>query len=226
MISKQFARCLAKISGDGNLYYRYIRYSNTCKDLIDEFIRDVKQEFGQINITKGITNTGTPFVQIHGKQRISKFLSHLPSFKSKDIFVPESIKNADKSIIKEYIRALYDDEGSATLRIFNKTKEWKRSLTLTSNSKKLLIDIKGLLSSRFNIKTNRLVRNKPGAECYVLYITKKEGFIKFRELIGFKHPSKIRKLDLIIESYGNTYSRNRYGFERIKKKLMSLNRSH
>ncbi|MBN1469951.1 MAG: hypothetical protein JW924_14585 [Fusobacteriaceae bacterium] len=223
MISKNFARCLAKISGDGCLYYRYIRYSNKCPNLLNEFKEDILKEFGNINLTYGITNSGTPFIQIHGKNIIKKFLNQLSDFKSRNILIPGEIKNSNKSIKKEYLRAFYDDEGCACLRIFKKTNEWKRTLTLSSNSKKILKEIKGLLLNDFSIPSNKIIKNKKENNiCYVLTITGKENFIRFRNQINFKHPRKSKILDLIIECYDKTFKRNTKEFYRIRKKLIYL----
>ena len=228
MISKNFARCIARISGDGYLYHRYIRYSNSCPDLLNEFGEDIKKEFTGINLTHGVGNSGTPFIQIHGKKTINRFLKYLGSYKSKDIFIPRVIKEGKKSIQKEYLRALYDDEGSPSLRIFKKTKEWKRTLTLSSNSIKILREVKDILINNFDIKSNNIFRNNPNSDCdnsFVLNISGKNNFIKFREKIGFNHPLKIKRLKLIIKSYGRTHYRNNRGFNKIKKKMDLISRS-
>ena len=152
---------------------------------------------------------------------MKKFLEHLPGFKSCVIYIPKSIKKADKSIQREYLRALYDDEGCAALRLFKKNKEWKRNITLTSNSLMLLQNIKLMLLDNFAIISNRIIRTKINSikdKSYVLSITGKDNIIKFRENIGFKHPNKIRKLDLMISSY-MANSRNIEMFENMKKEL-------
>ena len=78
------------------------------------------------------------------------------------------------------------------------------------------------LLNSFNILSNRIIRTKTKGikdESYALSITGKGNIIKFRENIGFKHPKKIRKLDLIIRSY-KANSRNIEVFDNIKRELM------
>ena len=222
MISKGFVRCLAKISGDGYLNNKYIRYSNTCRELLEEFRKDITKEFGKIKFTEGIGNSGTPFIQIHGKTIINKFLEYQKDFRSKVIFIPRVIKNSSKSIQREYLRAFYDDEGCPSLRLFNKTKEWKRSISLTSNSIMLLKDVKKLLLNNFGIKSNKIIRTKKNSNydrSFVLTITGKDNLTEFKDNIGFKHPNKIRRLNFILRSYEAT-SRNKEKFEKIRRELV------
>ena len=224
VISKSFARCIAKISGDGNLSTGYVRYNNKCPDLLKEFKRDMLKEFGKnIHFTEGTSNSGTNFIKVTRKFVAESFLKQLKDFKSFSIYIPNSIKKSKLSIKKEYLRALYDDEGSAVLRLYKKTKEWKRSITLCSNSIRLLNEIKFLLLKEFDITSNKIIRNKisnPKDQCYVLCITGEGNILKFKKSIGFLHPRKIRRLNLILRSYKAT-SRNKVEFEKLKRELLT-----
>ena len=233
MINKRATRCIAKLSGDGNIYpgknnkNGYVRYSNTCQALREEFKSDMRAIFGKIPLTEGTTNTATPFVQTHRKDVVLFFLKYLNSFRSKDIAVPDEIKKADKLLKKEYLKALYDDEGSPRLRISKKFKEWKRNISLYSNSKVLITEVKNMLENDFGIKCNKGYTDKrvDGRVSFVLDITGKDDFELFKQKIGFNHPIKQEMLNLIIKSYKNAPKKNPTGFSRIKKQLKYLQQS-
>jgi len=222
MISKEFARCLAKISGDGNLRPRHVRYNNTCAVLLQEFKEDMVKEFGELHFTEGKVNTGTPFVVASRVWIVKRFLEQLPDFRSSAIYIPDSVKEADEDVQAAYLRSFYDDEGCAALRLYEKGNEWKRNITLTSNSFRILEDVKCLLLISFGIKTNSIIRNGKG-DAYVLSITGKGNIAKFKERIGFLHPLKVRRLDLMVESYQAT-SKNKELFDDIKKRLEEVNK--
>lgn len=221
MISKNLARCLAKICGDGHANSKYMRYNNTCKELLNEFEEDIKKEFGNIHLTRGKVNSGTSFIQIQRKEILSVFLSHLNSFKSNEISIPNAIKNSSIDIKIAFIRAFYDDEGCAALRFNKSTQEWKRNITLSSNSFRILSEIKEILCF-LGVISNKIYRNKPNSsydKSFVLSITGKENLQIFREKIGFKHPKRLLILDLLLETYTATPKRNPILCEKLKKKM-------
>ncbi len=220
MISKEMARCLAKVSGDGCLCPKYLGYTNKCKELLKEFKQDITKEFGQVHFGEGKVNSGTNFIYIYKRFIIREFLKYLNDFRSSTIFIPNKIKNANKSIQREYLRALYDDEGSVALRIFKKTKEWKRGITISSNSFRLIKEIKELLK-KFNITSNKIIKNSPNDNCYILAISGKENILKFKENINFKHPTKFKRLNLMIKTFTVT-SKHKKKFEKLKKELYNL----
>jgi hypothetical protein len=224
MISENFARCLAKICGDGNLSQRYLRYCNTCPDLLDEFKEDMRAEFGEVHFIEGKVNSGTSFVQIQNRHVLSAFSSQMKSFKSRDIFMPVSVKNSYSEVQLAFIRAFYDDEGCAALRLNKSTQEWKRNITLCSNSVQILKEIKEILLS-LEIFTNKIYRNEKKSNydsSFILSITGKRNFLLFKEKIGFKHPRKAALLKLIVKSYDATPKRKPYLYKKLKKKKMNL----
>ena len=197
-------------------------YFNTCPTLLQEFKDDINDFFDNPKMFEGVMSSGTFYIAVYGR-KISDYLKQfLPSYKSRDIFVPLEVINAEPKILREYLRAFYDDEGCASLRLNCKTKEWKRSITLASNSYKILMQIKELLSEQ-NITTNKIIRNKISDydKTFVLSITGKENYILFQEKIGFKHPRKMKMLELIILSYNSTF-RNKVNFDKLKKEKNKL----
>lgn len=222
MVSTEMARCIAKITGDGCLCQNYIRYNNHCRELLEEFVNAIQTEFCHSSFTYGAGNSGTPFVQIHGKKIISTFLEFLPSYRSGDVYVPPKIFDASREAKKAYLRALFDDEGSVCIRIFAKTGEWKRNLKIDSKSLRLLEGIKVLLSE-FKVSTNE-IRNctKKDKRWYYLGISGHKNFVNFNNEIGFTHPLKQQKLSFLLQTYTKTIIRNNKEFLLLENELKKL----
>ena len=223
MLSIPFARCLARISGDGTLSGRYLRYTNTCPELLEEFKQDVRTEFGDITITEGVGNSGTSFVQVQRKHVLAAFLVHLDDFRSGVIKIPAAVLSADQVILTAYLQAFFDDEGCAAIRIFKKTKEWKRNVTLTSNSLYFLEQTKELLLVRYGIVSNCIIRTRALSyydKSYVLSITGKKNLLTFQSSLSFRHPFKKRCMDLIARSYDVSSKSER--FKELEEELCEI----
>lgn len=202
--SKKLAKIVAHLMADGCVTNRYLRYCNKNKTLLQNFKRNFESLFQNTHFIEGTTNSKTNFVQVQNKEIISFLREILSDFRSSNLQFPKFIDNL--LLKKEFLIAFYDDEGCVSLRIFKKTKEIKRNLTLSSNSEILIRKIKEILEKDFLIKSNKLYKyvKKRGGKTftnYVLSITGKENFEKFREKIGFSHPEKIIRLNEMINSY-------------------------
>lgn len=225
MTNIPIARCLAKLCCDGNVYLGnlkgsrpYIRYNNTCLELLEEFEKDMRALFTNITLTKGITNTGTPFITNHKKEIAKYFLNYLPDFRSQSIFVPEIIRNAKINEQRAFIRSAFDDEGSVKIRIFEKTNEWKRNISFTSNSLRFLSELKTMLEDRFSINSNKIYQDR---KCYTFEITGKENFVLFDQKIGFSHPIKSERLKLLLKTYDARAS-DKKRFAKLYQRMIEL----
>lgn len=196
-------RIIAHLMGDGCVSKRYFVYYNKNQTLIDNFENDINLLFG-VHVIKGKVNSGALLRMVQNKE-IHTFLKSLhPDYRSHSLYIPKFVN--DKDLLTEFLRALFDDEGCVALRIFKKTNEIKRNLTFSSNSLRLVEDIKKVLERIYDIKSNRILRyvknrdNKVYTN-YVLSITGKSNFDKFKSQINFSHPNKKDKLDLMVNSY-------------------------
>jgi len=202
--SKILAKIIGHLMGDGCVTKRYLRYNNKDKFLLNNFKNHFLSLYPKTHFIKGKVNSGTSFVQVQNKKLIEFLFGLCGDFRSELLRFPEFIKT--KKMKKEFISAVYDDEGCVGLRIFKKTGEIKRNLDIGSKSKEFLGDIKIVLMEDFNVKSNKIYfckRNLNGKEfiTWRLSITGKENFVLFRENINFTCPNKIKKLDNMIDSY-------------------------
>ena len=199
------SRVVTHLMGDGCVTNRYFAYCNQDKTLLNNFERDVKILFGEIHITRAKTNSNTYILMIQNKSILSFLRSLLEDYRSSYLELPFFIKE-NKDIQKEFLKEFFDDEGCVAFRVFRKTGELKRNLTLSSNSIKLLNEIKRILYIHFGIESNKILKYvKTNREKiytnYILSITGKENFIKFMEKIAFSTVAKNSKLKIMINSY-------------------------
>ena len=114
-------RVMGHILFDGMLtkskeYHKIIRYINSSKELISQFIKDVKEIYGleptAFEIEKGL-NLPTYKVTFSSKLMYEDLIKYLSSYSTtKNISLPDSIINANKKLKLEFLRAFFNDEGS------------------------------------------------------------------------------------------------------------------
>jgi len=209
---KGLIRIIAHLMGDGCVSKKYFAYYNKNDTLLENFEKDVQFVFGDIHFIKGTMKHGVSYVMVQNKPIFDFLKSIVEDYRSFTLKVPEFVNT--KELQKEFLSALYDDEGSAPLRIFKETNEIKRNVSLSSNSLIMIEQIKNILLKTFGINPNKIskntrLRNSKIFTNYVLNITGKENLEKFREQIGFKHPEKSAKLNLMLNSYIRLKTQNR-----------------
>ena len=201
---KILTRIIAHLMGDGCVSKTYFVYYNKNETLIDNFEKDILALFGPIHVIKGIKKSGVIYRMVQNKPLFDFLTAIVEDYRSFSLRIPEFIKT--KELQKEFLSALYDDEGSAPLRVFKKTNEIKRNVNLSSNSLKMIEQIKRILLENFEINTNKISKNVYNRNSkvfinYILNITGKDNLEKFQKQIGFKHPEKSARLDLMLNSY-------------------------
>lgn len=200
------ARIIAHLIGDGCVTSGYLRYCNTNEKLLQQFRTDIKTEFGNVHFTEGKVNSGTRFVHIRSKEIVKKLYEYVKSYKSGDAEIPQQILVGPSKLKAEFLRALFDDEGSVGLRVYKPTGEIKRDVHMASKSRKLLEQIKRILENEFKIRCNRIgkyIKNRNGKQyiTLVLHITGRTNLRRFSSIINFSHLEKRAKLQQLLYSY-------------------------
>jgi len=201
------ARIVAHICGDGSLgaykvkrppadlrthkrknIFRevcFMSYCNNEKYLLDLFVNDVKKVYGLKAYYKNNNS-----VQFTGKwvyERVKKF----GAGQSFDWFISDEIMFAKKEIVKEWLRAFFDDEAHVELRKFR--------ITLNSVNLTGLKQVKELLK-RMRIMNTTIhgpyfTRNFPIYRLSIL----KEDVERYQVYVGFSHKKKINDLEELLD---------------------------
>jgi len=105
--------------------------------------------------------------------------------------IPQQIFFTTENFQSEFLKALFDDEGSVT-----------HSVVIGIHNENLLNQLKNLLL-RFNINTTKITKTpymtKKGTKHKMTFQIRKKDLILFQNKIGFDHPEKANKLKLYTE---------------------------
>ncbi|HUS51303.1 MAG TPA: LAGLIDADG family homing endonuclease [Candidatus Paceibacterota bacterium] len=216
-INKDFIEVLGHICGDGTIIRKNpkkgikLGYINSEPKLIESFQEKIKRIFGEIEANVQIRN-GPRYRRknyyLQYPSIISLFILSVFDYKTKDnMDLPDFIFNASKERKCAFLRALFDDEGSVSVRHKAITINLKPYNPL-KKVRELLIEL-GFNPSRI-IESGRVNR---------IGIHRKDDILLFKKIIGFKYPLKEEKLDLIIKN-GWKFNANPKGVS--KQKIISF----
>ena len=216
VINEDFAEILGHICGDGSISRSHpgkgtgFRYTNSEPALVNNFIRLVKDVFGEIEpniqVRDGYNYT-RPNYYLQYPSVMSAFVLSVFDYKpDEDMDIPSFIFDMSKEAKARFLRAIFDDEG-----------------TVMKNDKKIqfglkpikpLLNVKKLLSE-LGIKTGGVYKGS----IYKFEIAEQNSILLFSEIIGFKHHKKIERLKFMINK---GWKFRRYYNGEAKDKIMEL----
>ena len=194
-LTERKARIVAHSIGDGYIgiskHDYNIKYEVSDPELIDSFKKDLIEVYG-LKVTDGFNKSGKtdkmlPFVRLRSKLAYED-LQRFASYYSSDWKIKKPILRAKKYIKREFLKALFDDEGSVIpigkgglVRLYSINKKGLEQIIFLLKEFK----IESFLVSGFGLRRN----------VYGLTIKDLKLFLKE---IGFNLKRKQRKLEKIV----------------------------
>ncbi len=205
-LTPELARIVAHICGDGYVYMSRqrrtpkellshsrknlirvsygVRYVNTEKVLVNQFISDVNIVF-----RRKVTPLQKCDFDLSGKW-IQKILVDLGAGKSHKWFISQKIFSSKQSVKIEWLKAFFDDEAHVSVP--------QKRIVLNIVNKNGLLQIQKLLRE-FGV-VSHLGGPYICRSYYSYHLTIYSSNVKsYSETIGFYHPKKVRDLHLIIK---------------------------
>ncbi len=168
-----------------------MEYTNSCKKLIEEYVNDVKKEYGAA--VKVLNHKNTYIARFRSKIAYLR-LKALDAGKSREWRAPITIflyKDQDKTmdLIRAWLRAYIDDEGYIDLRT--------RRITITSVNETGLKDVRRLLEVLgISCKIYKIMRGY----AYRLVISK-DNLVRLAQYVKPLHPKKYQRLQELLSVY-------------------------
>lgn len=195
-LSLKKVRILGHLFCDGWLRKKDFGYKNTNRELIDNFISDLRSIYGhKFSITDDEKKIRSISV---GVKSIIKDLQRYGPFSSRNWKVPKNILNSRNKYWKRvFLGAIFDDEGTIDFSI-DKKGYFRRRITMSltsinalNNIQKLLLEF-GISSKIYKLKKHNW---------YQLYIGGKSNMKKFSRSIKLLHNRKCENLEKLVRSY-------------------------
>jgi len=193
------ARIIARLKGDGAIFRSgtnyIIKYEVKDREQLKSFENDIKEVFGLdmkwLKHRSGITGKLLDLVRLRSKLAFED-LSKFGKFRSENWNIPEEIFKSSAEVKKEFIKAMFDDEGTVIIR--------DREIRLYSINKKGLKQIAKLLIE-YNIKPKLKAGYGEIRNVFALVIKGVEALSNFTHNIGFGLERKQMKLTSIFSTW-------------------------
>ncbi len=220
IVGEDFAEILGHICGDGSIDTSHtkkgmsLRYINSEPTLIEAFKQLVKKVFGEIEPNTQIREKGSytrPNYYLQYPSILSAFVLAVFNYKPDEkMDIPYFIFKMPRKAKGKFLRAIFDDE--ANVRINKEIAIGLKPIKPLAHTK-MLVESLGIKTSNLNsypLKSGRMWRFTIGSM---------RSLKLFNKLIGFKHPTKAKRLNLAIN---HKRKFERYDNHEPKEKIKNL----
>lgn len=183
-LSSAKAYILGVLCGDGSISKKSIRFEiRNDEEFIKKFAECLKQVYG-LEYKYNYYQKRNSLVLYVSSEIICSDLLRYGKFKTLEWNIPvEILKTKDEKIISNFLRGVFDSEGSAN----------RYCISMSSVNKTGVEGINFLLN-KLDIENKIMIARK---KYYILYITKRERLKRFRDKVGFTIKRKMEPLNLL-----------------------------
>ena len=227
-MNEDIAFLLGALVSEGSFHQKQIIFNNQDLEFYTKVKEIIKKQFPGVSLYERSIKGNCQELSLY-HQKAVKFLENigLENVKSEQKEIPFAVLYSKKEIIKQFLIALFEGDGSTTSHKDKRHQGKSIELNYNSKSLKLIKQLKVLLLN-FGIVTNNPYRDDRNS-CYKLIISGKENIQRFKEEIGFFSPRKkaiLKQIDDINPErmsktdwipFLNDYLRTNYSGELVKK---------
>ena len=227
-MNRELAFLLGALVAEGGFHQSQILFNNQDREFYEKVKKIIKSLFAGIELYERDIRGGCKELSIY-HQKVVKFLNNLglTQVRSADKEIPFVIMQSKKEIIREFLIALFEGDGSVIYKKDKRHGGESIELTYNSQSRTLIRQLKIILLN-FGITTTSPYQDRRN-NCFKLIISGQDSIKNFSEEIGFFSDRKsgiLKRVKLINGGrmsksdwipYLNNYLRENYKNEFILK---------
>ena len=208
-MNKDLAFLMGALVAEGSFHQGKILFGNQDKEFYEKAKRIILSQFKGTKIYEGELKGGGKQLEVYHR-RVVKFLENIGLKKStsEEKEIPFTILLSKKGIIKSFLSALFEGDGSVSFHRDKRHKGRVIELSYVSKSKKLIEQLKILLLN-FGVATSSPYQDKRSG-CYKIIASGQGNIEKFKEEIGFFSKRKNKVLEKISSINGERMSKTDY----------------
>ncbi len=198
-LDDELAFVLGAITAEGSYHDKKILFCNQNKEYYKKVKKTLLKKFKGIKLYERTLKDGSEELSIY-QQRVVKTLESigLTLKKSGEKEIPHSILQSPKKAVSEFLKGLFEGDGSVISKSDKRHGGQSIELTYNSKSEKLIQQLKNILLN-YGIVTTKPYKDKR-SDCYKLIISGQNNVVKFKQEINFFSKRKKETLNTEVNS--------------------------